>query len=157
MPAENFGRQLTCWREGDSQCVKSNGKAYKGRKCCEKVSKQFRIMQADMHNLVPAIGEVNGDRSNYRYMDTREDLKGQYGECQFKVDFKERKAYPADYTKGQIARTYLYMSETYGIKLSKQEKRLMEAWDRMYPVSDWEKTRNSRIKTVQGNLNNYVK
>ncbi len=24
-------------------------------------------MEADLHNLVPAVGEINGDRSNYRF------------------------------------------------------------------------------------------
>lgn len=54
IPAENFGRQFSCWRDGDENCVDKNAKHYKGRKCCEKVSQQFRIMQADMHNLFPA-------------------------------------------------------------------------------------------------------
>ncbi|WP_192485350.1 MULTISPECIES: endonuclease [Cysteiniphilum] len=145
MPAENFGRQLACWYKGDSQCIDSAGKSYKGRKCCEKTSKQFRLMQADPYNLVPAIGEVNGDRSNYRFADTNSKLTGQYGKCAFKVDFKERKAYPADYTKGFIGRAYLYMADTYKLKLSKQDRQLMEAWANKYPISDWEKTRKQRI------------
>jgi hypothetical protein len=48
IPAENFGRQFSCWRDGDAACVDSKGKAYKGRKCCEKVSKEFRIMQDEV-------------------------------------------------------------------------------------------------------------
>ena len=40
MPAENFGRQLSCWKEG-------------GRKAC-KNNITFNEMEADMHNLVPA-------------------------------------------------------------------------------------------------------
>ena len=39
MPAENFGRQLSCWKEG-------------GRKAC-KNDITFNEMEADMHNLVP--------------------------------------------------------------------------------------------------------
>lgn len=160
MPAFNFGRQMTCWRDGDPTCVKKKkGKLtpYAGRQCCEKVSKEFRLMEADLHNLVPAIGEVNGDRSNFRYADSAIPLKGEYGQCQIDIDFKDRKAYPADYTKGMISRAYLYMSQTYGIKLSKQDRRLMEAWNKKYPVSDWERERNRRIKAIQGNGNPYVK
>lgn len=40
MPAENFGRHLSCWKEG-------------GRKAC-KNDPTFNEMEADMHNLVPA-------------------------------------------------------------------------------------------------------
>ena len=147
MPAEQFGGQMACWYKGDDQCVNSKGKSYKGRRCCTKVSEKYRIMQADMHNLVPAIGEVNGDRSNFRYMDTNDVITGQYGNCPFKNDFKDRKAYPADYTKGFIGRDYLYMAKTYGIKLSKQQQKMMEAWSK-YPESEWEKTREARINQL---------
>jgi deoxyribonuclease-1 len=47
MPAYWFGSQLQCWQDG-------------GRKACKQ-------MEGDMHNLVPAIGELNADRSNYRF------------------------------------------------------------------------------------------
>ena len=144
MPAEQFGGGMACWYKGDSKCVNSKGKSYKGRRCCTKVSSKYRIIQADMHNLVPAIGEVNGDRSNFRYMDTNAALTGQYGKCPIKTDFKARKTYPADYTKGFIGRDYLYMSKTYGVKLSKQERKMMEVWAK-YPESDWEKIRAKRI------------
>jgi len=62
---ENFGRQFTCWREGNFQCIKSNGKDYKGKKYSSKVNKKFKIMQANMHNLVAAIDELNANRSNF--------------------------------------------------------------------------------------------
>jgi len=106
-------------------------------------------MEADMMNLVPAIGEVNADRKNFRYMDTTQSLKGQYGECKFKVDFKKRKAYPPNYTKGLIARTYFYFTEKYKIKLSKRDKKMFKAWDKIYPITRWEKIRKNRIEEIQ--------
>ena len=162
-PAYNFGHQMTCWRNGDEQCFtiakdkkgRKYKKEYKGRKCCTKISKTYRIMQADLHNLVPAIGEINVDRLNYRYMATNETLKGDYGQCEFKV--RDRKAYPAAYTRGLISRTYLYMIDTYNIRMSKSEINLIQAWNKMYPVSDWERERNRRITKIQGNSNRFVK
>ena len=156
MPAENFGRQFTCWRNGDAKCINSKGKKYKGRKCCNKVSDKFKAMQSDMHNLVPAIGEVNGDRSNYRY-GANKVKKGMYGSCEVQVDFKARRAFVKDEIKGDIARTYLYMSDEYNIKLSKQERKMMEAWNKMDPISKWEKVKNERIYKIQGNKNPYIK
>ncbi|ECO5631361.1 deoxyribonuclease [Campylobacter jejuni] len=38
-----------------------------------------------------------------------------------------------------MARSYLYMSKTYNIKLSDQERKLMEAWDKQYPMDEKEK------------------
>ncbi len=51
VPADNFGRTFSEWRDGYSQCVNSKGKVFKGRKCAEKMNKEYRLMQADMYNL----------------------------------------------------------------------------------------------------------
>jgi len=142
MPAHNFGQHLSCWRDG-------------GRKACSK-DKTFKAMEADMHNLVPAIGEVNGDRSNYRY-GANKPKATQYGNCQFEVDFKAKRAYPKEDIRGDIARTYFYMSDKYNVRLSKQERKMMEAWDKQDPVSEWEKIKNKRIENIQGNINNFIK
>ncbi|WP_419774651.1 endonuclease [Halarcobacter sp.] len=142
MPAHNFGQHLSCWKEG-------------GRKACSK-DKTFKAMEADMHNLVPAIGEVNGDRSNYRY-GANKPKTNQYGNCQFEVDFKSKRAYPKEDIRGDIARTYFYMSDKYNVRLSKQERKMMEVWDKQDPVSKWERIKNKRIDKIQGNLNHYVK
>lgn len=141
MPAHNFGHQLLCWQEG-------------GRKNCKKDSR-FNLMEGDLHNLQPAIGEVNGDRSNYRYSLFTNKFE-QYGQCQMAIDFKERKVQPREQIRGVIARTYLYMEKQYGIKLSKQDKQLMDAWNKRYAPDKWECQRNNIIKSVQGNDNVYI-
>ncbi|RDU69810.1 endonuclease [Helicobacter brantae] len=139
MPAQNFGKHLPCWREG-------------GRKACQK-DPTFTKMEADMHNLVPSIGEINGDRSNYRYAQAGKEVPfNQYGKCRFYVDFKNKRAYPRDEIKGDIARAYLYMSKTYNIPLSSQERKLMEAWDKLDPISEWEKEKNRRIEQIKNKL-----
>ncbi|WP_304545982.1 endonuclease [Sulfurimonas microaerophilic] len=155
IPAENFGRQFSCWREGNPKCVSSKGKQYKGRKCCEKVSKEFRIMQADMHNLFPAIGELNGDRSNFRF-DFEEAVYSQYGQCKFEVDFKAKRVKVKEELRGVIARDYLYFNKQYGMKLSKQELQKYNAWNKQYPPSEWEEERNKRIERKQGNRNTFI-
>ncbi|PSV86224.1 endonuclease, partial [Photobacterium iliopiscarium] len=38
-------------------------------------------------------------------------------------------------------------------KLSRQQAQLMQAWDKLYPVSEWECTRAKRIEKLQGNIN----
>lgn len=152
MPAYRFASGLQCWNE--KICVDKNGKSYKGRKCCEKVDKKFRIMQADMYNLVPSVGELNGDRSNYSYgiIDGEARL---YGECDFEVSGK--KAEPKEDIRGDIARTYFYMEETYGITLTNEERQLFIMWDKLDNISQWEKVRAKRIKEIQGNENKFIK
>ena len=156
IPAENFGRQFSCWRDGDAKCTDSKGKAFKGRKCCEEVDKQYEIMQADMHNLFPAVGELNADRSNFRF-DFELPSKGQYGECRFNVDFKDRRVKVREEIRGVIARDYLYFNKQYKMKLSKQELQKYNAWDKEYPADTWEIQRNNRIEKIQGNSNPFIK
>ncbi|TLP36218.1 endonuclease [Arcobacter arenosus] len=133
MPAHNFGRHLQCWRDG-------------GRKAC-KSDKTFNEMEADMHNLVPAIGEINGDRSNYRY-GANNPIKEQYGNCEFQVDFKGKRAYVKEDIRGDIARIYFYMSDKYKVNLSKQERKMMEVWNKLDPISDWERIKNKRVEKL---------
>ncbi|GAB0172669.1 endonuclease [Helicobacter trogontum] len=135
MPAHNFGRHLPCWQKG-------------GRKACHN-DKTFNLMEADPRNLVPAIGEINADRSNFRYAEAPKSIVyNQYGNCRVYTDFKAKRFYPAHYSKGLIARTYLYMSETYNIRLSDQERKLMEAWDKTYPKDEYEEARDNAIAQI---------
>ncbi|MTI17823.1 endonuclease I [Rhodobacteraceae bacterium RKSG542] len=154
VPASRFGSPRACWQEGDDACVNSKGKAYKGRRCCAKVDAQFAAMEADLHNLVPAIGELNGDRSNYRVGDWEGEKV--YGACDFKVSSSKRIFDPSDAVRGDIARAYLYMEATYGIGLSDEEKQRFESWHIADPASDWEIERNRRIIKEQGNSNSFV-
>jgi deoxyribonuclease-1 len=142
MPAENFGRHLACWRDG-------------GRKACKKDA-TFKTMESDMHNLVPAIGEINNDRSNFKF-NVKLPSKGKYGNCEFEVDFKARKVYPKAEIRGDIARAYFYMSEKYNINLSKSERKMMDKWNIKDPTSTWEKIKNERVFKLQGNKNSFIK
>jgi deoxyribonuclease I len=155
VPAQNFGQAFNEWRNGHSSCVDKKGKGFKGRKCAEKVNKEYRYMQADMHNLFPAIGAVNALRSNYNFAILSDKVKSDFGSCDMRIDSK--KAQPPVASRGLIARTYLYMEQTYPkYKMSKQQSQLMQAWDQLYPVSKWECTRSKRIEIKQGNSNSVV-
>jgi deoxyribonuclease-1 len=155
VPAENFGRTFTAWREGNEKCVNSKGKSFKGRRCAEKIDKQYRYLQADMFNLYPAIGAVNALRSNYNFT-MLPDTKSSFGSCAMKIN--NRKAEPPEIARGRISRTYLYMETTYQqYSMSKQQKQLMVAWDKMYPVDKWECTRAKKITRLQKNDNDVVK
>lgn len=74
-------------------------------------------MESDQHNLQPAIGEVNDDRSNYRYSQFTEEFT-QYGQCKAAIDFNDRKFQSREEFYGVITRTYFYMSYKYNINLS---------------------------------------
>lgn len=151
VPAENFGRAFVEWREGASVCVDSKGKAFKGRRCAEKANEEFRLMQADMHNLFPAIGAVNAIRSNIRF-GVLPGVPNTFGTCAMKV--ADGRVEPPEYARGTIARTAKYMALVYPkYRLSRQETQLFDAWDKQYPVDAWECERERRIAKLQGNAN----
>lgn len=141
VPAWEFGHQLQCWQDG-------------GRKGCRK-DPIFRRMEADLYNLVPAVGELNGDRSNYRFGMIEGEARS-YGRCDFEVDFKARVAEPPENVRGDIARTYFYMEDRYGLKISRKQRQLFEAWARMDPVDSSELQRARRIAAIQGYSNPFV-
>lgn len=150
-PAHQLGHFRECWRDPEKVC----GEKIPGRKCCEQSDTLFTTAHNDLHNLFPAVGEVNGDRSNFNW-GMIQNKKHEYGACDMAIDRSIRRAEPPDHVKGDIARVYFYMSATYGFKLSKQDMQLFEAWDKMDPVDDWERERNRRIAKIQGNFNPFV-
>lgn len=153
VPAENFGRAFSEWREGHPLCV-HNGQPFKGRKCAEKVNLTYRYMQSDMHNLFPSIGSVNAARGNRQFAALPGE-KPDFGSCEAKV--KDSRFEPPDRAKGVVARASLYMEDNYPqYRISDRQRRLFESWDKMYPVTDWECERARRIERLQGNANERV-
>lgn len=153
--AEMFGKQFKEWTEGHSKCVDKNGKAFKGRKCAEKVNREFSRMQADMYNLYPAVGEVNGLRSNYPMAVISEDHY-RFGECKTKIE--DRKIEPRPEVRGDIARTYFYMDQAYphfGF-VNQENEEMFKEWDKDDPVDQWECERARRIAKIQKNINHIV-
>ena len=67
VPTHAFGQSFKEWREGHPDCVDRKGKPFKGNNCARKRNIKFRYMESDLYNLVPAIGEINGLRSNYSF------------------------------------------------------------------------------------------
>jgi deoxyribonuclease I len=143
VPAWEFGHQRQCWQKG-------------GRKNCIDKDPEFAQMEGNLHNLVPSIGEVNGDRSNFRYSEWNA-KPGQYGQCEMVVDFQLDRVQPPSYSRGSIARTYFYMQERYHLSLADQQSKLFEVWNKKYPVTPWECQRDTAIAKLQGNHNRFVK
>lgn len=140
--ASSLGQQRQCWQDG-------------GRKNCNATDPVFNAMEANLHNLSPVIGEVNGDRSNYNHGMVA-NKQPMYGKCPSSTDFKNRVFEPRDEAKGLVARVHFYMADRYNLRLSTQQQRVLMAWDKQFPVTAWERERNSRIAKIQGHNNPFV-
>lgn len=140
VPASYFGRSLTCWRDG-------------GRQACGSQSALFSNFEGDLHNLVPAVGEINGDRGDKIHGEVTN--KGfSYGACEFYIS--GRIATPRPEIKGDVARMWLYMAHKYGMFLTTEMRETFEKWDKSDPVSDYELWRNQKIKEIQGDDNIFI-
>lgn len=143
MPAWEFGKDEVCWTK------------HHGRQNCENTSDRFNLMESDLHNLYPAVGEINGDRSNYAFSDSVK-KSSPYGMCDMRIDSRRQRVTPPERSRGLIARAYLYMSETYSIPLDEEHKNLFNRWNKQYKPDKNECLRNELIGKVQGNLNHFV-
>lgn len=149
VPAEKLGRVTASWSQGDLVCKKK-----KGRKCAEKASPLFRQMEGDLYNLWPESGGINGARSDKPPRDSVEGKLQAFGKCETVVG---KNAFaPRKEVHGEIARTYLYMKDVYGIPLTEEEVNQFKRWDQEDPVDAWECERARRIKDLQGNVNRFV-
>ena len=141
-PASSMGRDRPCWAEG-------------GRANCLRVDMEYRAMFSDLHNLTLAVGEINADRMNFDFTDEL-DVDYRHGQCDFKVSFPEGLVVPRLEVRGMIARTYFYMADRYNLSIDESHEARLVAWNRNYPVSEWELERNRRIKAIMGHGNPFV-
>jgi len=142
VPAWHFGHVFKCWKKG-------------GRKLCRDTNAKFRQMEADMHNLVPSIGEINGDRSNYPYGNIRGE-KRVYGKVDMEIESSKRVAEPKKSVLGDIARTYFYMHDRYNMYISPEQEKMLIKWNNQDPVNRWEKKKNLLVRDIQGDNNEYI-
>jgi deoxyribonuclease-1 len=143
VPASAIGATRPCWEEG-------------GRSHCVSVDPVFKTAHSDLHNLWPAVGGINGARSNLP-MGLIPGEEPSFGECDFEVDREIDRVEIRPTSRGNVARIYFYMEWMYGVPLSAGQRRLLLHWHQSDPVDDWERERDVKIEAQQGNSNPFVR
>lgn len=162
VPAAAFGHTFAEWREGSPKCVDRRGRAFRGRKCARVASAEFARIEADLHNLFPVVGEVNGLRGDLPMgaLDHHEHHGGRatfhFGACTSAIEngvFMPRRE-----VRGDLARAYKYMAKAYPERhlVDDAHRAIFDAWDREDPPDAWERERNRLIAARQGNLNEMI-
>ncbi|TMS92349.1 deoxyribonuclease I [Pseudoalteromonas sp. S201] len=146
VPAAQFGQHRACWKKNGKDNARTN---------CAKTDEAFEKAEGDLHNLVPAVGELNADRSNFNFGDIDGERRD-YGQCDFEVSFKAELAEPPSNVKGDIARIYLYMIKTHDAQVMPEKLEVFKLWNDIDPVDKWECERDKRILKIQGNSNIFV-
>ncbi len=124
------------------------------RECCRERDTEFAMMEGDLHNLRPSVGQVNGVRGS-RDFGIVSGERRDFGACD--VEFSGNIIEPRPAIRGNIARTYLYMEAIYpGFELTDSERTLFEQWNAADPVDQQERNLNQRIQARQGNANPFI-
>jgi deoxyribonuclease-1 len=128
------------------------------RKQCRNRSELFNRIEADLHNLYPSRQDVNAERSSYRFAELAgEDSR--FRDCDFEVDYDNRRVEPRATSRGDIARSMFYMENRYrdaGLEIFNAQARMLREWHRNDPPGAKERERNDRIESLQGNRNPYI-
>jgi deoxyribonuclease-1 len=145
LPASWLGHELACWSE-------PHAPQRDHRDHCRVTSPEFALAEGDMHNLLPAIGQLNAMRENYAFGE----IPGEshIAGCDFELE--NRLVEPRPEARGIIARAMLYAAATYGIGLDLTLYETLIRWNDAYPPGPWEQLRNARIEQLQGNRNPYI-
>ncbi|NND82358.1 MAG: endonuclease I [Gammaproteobacteria bacterium] len=129
------------------------------RKQCRQNSRQFNLIEADLHNLYPSRSDVNYQRSAFSFGHVGGERREFGSQCDFEVDERARLAEPAPASRGEVARAMFYMADRYraqGLVLFKRQRSLLAQWHEDDPPSEAERRRNDRIESLQGNRNPFV-
>jgi endonuclease I len=141
--------------------------------------KKVKNLKSDMHNLFYYPSKMNTHRSNYKYISdlkfyeksTLIDENGNRIKYEYPIDLEKNniciktanKQYflPCEKYRGEIARASMYFLSTYPdyknlILNDVIDPYTILTWHHQYPVSEFEKYKNSRIYDYQGNNNIFV-
>lgn len=149
VPEHVMGRGMECMREKVCRSIYKK-RLFSGARCCRKRSEKFKMMSSDMFNIIPVM-QGTKERRFERFFITLPEA-GAYADTQVIPG----ESWGDIAHKGEIARSYLYLRNRYGLELNGEEEALFTRWHKKYPPSSWERIKNREIYKVQGTFNPYI-
>lgn len=127
-----------------------------GRKVCREKSALFRRVAGDLHNLYPALAEVNQARAAMAFGTVPGERRILFRRCDFEVDAEARIVEPRPAARGKIARAVFYTAARYGFPIFPRHLRVLQQWNRRHPPDAEERRRNNLIAQLQGARNPFI-
>lgn len=127
-----------------------------GRKACREKSALFRRVAGDLHNLYPALAEVNQARAAMAFGTLPGERRILFRRCDFEVDAEARIVEPRPVARGKIARAVFYTAARYGFPIFPRHLRILQQWNRRHPPDAEERRRNNLIAQLQGARNPFI-
>jgi len=150
MPPSAFAVSMGCWEK--SICTRSDGSNFKGAACCSDLSPKFKSMESDMHNLIPTFDWFPETKNDF-YESVQFGGMGEYKMC---VNGGVIPKEPTTGVRGNLARSYLYMSFQYRIPIEDKLEESFRVWHFEDPPDKTENKRNALIELIQGNRNPFI-
>ena len=125
------------------------------REQCRVSSPRFNRMEADLHNMYPALRRINKARGSFPFAMIPGEERA-FGSCDFERDERRRRVEPRPAARGNIARAMFHMKESYGLKIFRRQGEMLKRWNREDPPDAEERRRNDAIERVQGTRNRFI-
>lgn len=128
-------------------------------------SDTYRQFESDFRNLWPSWSRINRAKGNRAFAELFDRDLWRGGGCQFwsrgdtvpgPISGIDGWIEPANESKGEVARSIIYVHERYGGLLPDGQLELMQDWASQDPISEAECARELAISALQGRWNNWL-
>ena len=116
---------------------------------------RFNHMEADLHNLFPAMAGLNRTRSNNTFGIIPGEARFLLA-CDFESDSASDVTEPRPEARGDIARAIFYIHQEYGLPINATLLSLLQQWNNDDPPDTYEIWRNDTINRLQGTRNPFI-
>jgi deoxyribonuclease I len=113
----------------------------------------FGYIEADFHNLFPALQSANAARSNNLFGLLGENAPRPIANCLLKVDTQANVAEPRSIVRGNLARAIFYIAHTYELPIDRKMFSVLIEWHRIDPVTRDERAIHDCVAESQEILN----
>ncbi len=125
------------------------------REVCRKDIARFNRIEADLHNLYPALSSIDIARKDYDFGVIPGEFR-EFFECDFEHDVRDQRVEPRAAARGNVARAMLYMHLEYDLPIDPQTAQQLLIWNKDDPPSQDEVRRNEVIQKLQGTRNIFI-
>ncbi len=116
---------------------------------------RFNHMEADLHNLFPAMAGLNRTRSDNSFGIIAGKARSLLA-CDFESDSANDITEPRPGARGDIARAIFYMHSEYQLPIDATLLPLLQGWNHDDPPDTYEIWRNDTISRLQGTRNQFI-
>ncbi len=148
------------WMADHFQC--GNRKTCNSSQTPPDTRSDFNHAVADLHNLWPAVGNLNSARGDRLFGELKDKskrtIKPKGQEKTFECDYQQQgeTVQPRRIARGNLARSIFYMCKEYGLPVDPAMLVVLKKWNKQDKPTQGERRRNDKIESFQGTRNPFI-